>query len=237
VQLPEHTLAAYQQAIEAGIDGLECDVRLSRDGHLICIHDRRLDRTSNGRGRVSAATLAQLELLDFGSWHAPRPHPVLTLRRLLEAVVDAGRPLRLLIETKHPSRFGAQVEQRLIALLAQFGLTDGAAAGVAVSIMSFSPRALLRARALAPALDTVYLFEFATPGVRRGRLPLRASVLGPSISVVRANPNLIARAHQRGHQVYVWTVNTPADQDLAIELGADAIITDVPAQLLARLGR
>src|SRR5688500_13934855 len=64
--LPEHTLAAYLRALEEGADGLECDVRLSRDGHLVCVHDRRLDRTSNGRGRASAYTLAELEALDFG---------------------------------------------------------------------------------------------------------------------------------------------------------------------------
>ncbi|GAB3950159.1 hypothetical protein GCM10027614_50160 [Micromonospora vulcania] len=67
--LPEHTLAAYLRALDEGADGLECDVRLTRDGHLVCVHDRRLDRTSNGRGLVSARTLAELEALDFGSWH------------------------------------------------------------------------------------------------------------------------------------------------------------------------
>src|SRR5690349_20540843 len=70
-ELPEHTLAAYLRAIEQGADGIECDVRLTRDGHLVCIHDSRLDRTSNGSGRVSRARLAELELLDFGSWHTP----------------------------------------------------------------------------------------------------------------------------------------------------------------------
>src|SRR4029450_10360922 len=57
--LPEHTLDAFVRAIDEGADGLECDVRLTRDGHLVCIHDRRLDRTSNGTGRVSAATLRE----------------------------------------------------------------------------------------------------------------------------------------------------------------------------------
>ena len=66
--LPEHTLDAYRRAIDEGADGLECDVRLTRDGHVVCIHDRRLDRTSNGRGLVSRATLAELERLDFTSW-------------------------------------------------------------------------------------------------------------------------------------------------------------------------
>jgi glycerophosphoryl diester phosphodiesterase len=61
--LPEHTLAAYLQAIEDGADGLECDVRLTNDGHLVCLHDRRLGRTSNGRGPVSEHALAELDAL------------------------------------------------------------------------------------------------------------------------------------------------------------------------------
>ena len=65
---PEHTLGAYVRAIEAGADALECDVRMTADGHLVCVHDRRVDRTSNGRGRVSALELAQLEGLDWASW-------------------------------------------------------------------------------------------------------------------------------------------------------------------------
>ena len=68
---PEHTLAAYRQAIEDGADALECDVRLTADGHLVCVHDRRVNRTSNGRGAVSTLELAQLNELDFGSWMTP----------------------------------------------------------------------------------------------------------------------------------------------------------------------
>src|SRR5258705_13330230 len=71
--LPEHTLGAYLRAIEEGADGLECDVRLTRDRQLVCLHDRRLERTSNGRGRVSRHTLDELDELDFGSWHPGWP--------------------------------------------------------------------------------------------------------------------------------------------------------------------
>jgi len=63
---PEHTLAAYVAAVAAGADALECDVRLTADGHLVCVHDRRVDRTSNGRGVVSGLELAQLEGMDWG---------------------------------------------------------------------------------------------------------------------------------------------------------------------------
>lgn len=65
-EAPEHTLAAYRKAIEDGADALECDVRLTADGHLVCVHDWRVNRTSNGRGAVSALELADLAALDFG---------------------------------------------------------------------------------------------------------------------------------------------------------------------------
>jgi glycerophosphoryl diester phosphodiesterase len=130
---PEHTLAAYTKAIEDGADALECDVRLTADGHLVCVHDRRVNRTSNGRGAVSALELADLATLDFGSWKDSEESPdwrdpefasVLTLERLLELVSDAGRPVQLAIETKHPTRWAGQVEERLLSLLRRFGL-DG----------------------------------------------------------------------------------------------------------------
>ena len=67
---PEHTRAAYELALQEGADGVECDVRLTRDGHLVCVHDRRVDRTSSGTGLVSDMTLAQLRELDWGAWHS-----------------------------------------------------------------------------------------------------------------------------------------------------------------------
>jgi glycerophosphoryl diester phosphodiesterase len=162
--LPEHTLGAYLRAIEEGADGLECDVRLTRDGHLVCVHDRRLDRVSNGTGVVSRLNLADMEDYDFESWHPEWPDSpddlimdrpdadgrrggVLTLDRLLDAVFAAGRPIRLLIETKHPTRFGSEVEEKLVAVLRRHGLTDpGPDPKVHVTVMSFSGFAVRRVR-------------------------------------------------------------------------------------------
>jgi glycerophosphoryl diester phosphodiesterase len=71
--VPEHTLAAYRKAIADGADALDCDVRLTADGELVCVHDRRVDRTSDGRGAVSSMALADLAALDFGSWKNGSP--------------------------------------------------------------------------------------------------------------------------------------------------------------------
>ncbi|MCX5266112.1 glycerophosphodiester phosphodiesterase [Streptomyces sp. NBC_00199] len=259
-EAPEHTLAAYKKAIEDGADALECDVRLTADGHLVCVHDRRVNRTSNGRGAVSALELADLAALDFGSWKTKeareawqareedpdwevRPEDreetsVLTLERLLELVSDAGRRVELAIETKHPTRWAGQVEERLLALLKTFGLDAPASpAESPVRIMSFSARSLHRVRAAAPTMPTVYLMQFVSPRLRDGRLPAGVGIAGPSMRIVRSHPAYVQRLKKAGHQVHVWTVNEPGDVDLCVELGVDAIITNRPRAVLGRLGR
>ncbi|MEV4275675.1 glycerophosphodiester phosphodiesterase [Actinoplanes xinjiangensis] len=244
--LPEHTLGAYLRALDEGADGLECDVRLSRDGHLVCVHDSRLDRTSDGRGRVSSKTLAELDALNFGSWHPGYPADaelpelarLLTLERLLEAVLSSGRPVRLLIETKHPSRYGAEVERRLIRMLRHYGLADPKPDDdVQVTVMSFAALALRRVRAQAPGLPTVYLMEFLPPGAGRGRLPFGARTAGPGIELIRTRPTLLPSIKAAGHQVYVWTVNDEADLSLVLEHRVDGVITDRPRFVLDQLNR
>ncbi|MEU3352191.1 glycerophosphodiester phosphodiesterase [Streptomyces sp. NPDC037389] len=260
---PEHTLAAYRKAIEDGADALECDVRLTADGHLVCVHDRRVNRTSNGRGAVSTLELADLAALDFGSWKAAAGEPeapdrdtdpdparvrgldadrestsVLTLERLLELVADSGRRVELAIETKHPTRWAGQVEERLLALLERFGL-DRPPPGEPspVRVMSFSARSLHRVRAVAPALPTVYLMQFINPRYRDGRLPQGVRIAGPSIRILRNNPDYVARLRRAGNAVHVWTVNEPEDVELCVRLGVDAIITNRPKAVLTQLGR
>ena len=249
---PEHTLAAYRKAIEDGADALECDVRLTADGHLVCVHDRRVNRTSNGRGAVSALELAELAALDFGSWKDREESPdwdpvpgeltsVLTLERLLELVVEtraAGRHLQLAIETKHPTRWAGQVEERLLHLLKRFELDTPPDEGPSpVRIMSFSARSLHRIQAASPTLPTVYLMQFVSPRLRDGRLPAGARIAGPGLRIVRSHPGYIERLHRAGHRVHVWTVNEPEDVELCARLGVEAIITNRPKQVLSQLGR
>ncbi|MFG2138838.1 glycerophosphodiester phosphodiesterase [Streptomyces sp. NPDC048650] len=256
---PEHTLAAYRKAIEDGADALECDVRLTADGHLVCVHDRRVNRTSNGRGAVSALELADLASLDFGSWKEgafgpdtldpdevpdrqhedPERTSVLTLERLLELVADADRRIELAIETKHPTRWAGQVEERLVELLDRFGHTKPARPADApppVRVMSFSARSLHRVRAAAPDIPGVYLMQFLTPRHRDGRLPPGVGIAGPGVRILRAHPDYVARAHRAGHRVHVWTVNEPADVELCRDLGVDAVITNRPKQVRTQLG-
>ena len=245
----EHTLAAYTAAIEQGADALECDVRLTRDGHLVCVHDRRIDRTSNGRGVLSTLELADLAELDWASWRDARPADdhelpdldrsgILTLERLLDHVATCGRRVEVAIETKHPTRYAGLVERRLVAVLDRFGWAHPRLGEQPpVRVMSFSQLSLRRMHLLAPSVPTVLLFERVPLRFRDGSLPPNVRVSGPSIEVVRAHPRFVERVHRRGHDVHVWTVDEPDDVALCLELGVDTIITNRPAQVLSAAGR
>jgi glycerophosphoryl diester phosphodiesterase len=240
----EHTLAAYALALDQGADGLECDVRLSRDGHLVCVHDRTVDRTSNGRGVVSTLTLAELSELDYAGWHGGLPDNadelittrnshneigVLTLDELLGLVVE--RPgKKLFIETKHPVRYGALVEAKLVAMLHRFGLaTPRSKEDSQVLMMSFSVRAVRRVRQHAPGLPTVELLRDFSSITRDGSLSSGADYTGPSIRLLRNDPGYVARAAAHGHPTYCWTVDKPEDVELCRRLGVRYVATNRPA--------
>ena len=247
-EIPEHTLAAYQQAIDDGADALECDVRLTADGVLVCVHDRKVNRTSNGRGVVSTLELADLAELDFGSWRETwedfeepaviddARRSVLTLEMLLDLVADSGRPIELAIETKHPTRYAGLVEERLVGLLDRYGWAHPRLGrGTPVRVMSFSMLSMRRMRRLAPSVPTVFLMERVPVRMRDGSLP-------PGGADRRARdrdhprlPRYVEKVHARGHQVHVWTVDDPRDVRLCADLGVDVIITNRPAEVRRQL--
>jgi glycerophosphoryl diester phosphodiesterase len=246
----EHTLGAYVRALDHGAEGLECDVRLTADGHLVCMHDRRVDRTSNGKGVVSTLELAQLQQLDWSSWKHPmadlddeapdrndETDGVLTLDRLCSLVKDYDRPIELAIEAKHPTRYAGLVEQRIVELLARYGWArPRRSRPTPALVMSFSWLGLRRVLEMAPGLPTVYLMERVPLRYRDGLLPLGAQVSGPSMDYVREHPSYVERVHAAGHDVYVWIANAAADIELCADLGVDALITDKPAAALRQLG-
>lgn len=249
----EHTLGAYKRAIEAGADALECDVRLTADGHLICVHDRRIDRTSSGRGKVSTLELAQLEGLDWASWKEQsgqldgqpdgevpdRDHGrLLTLRRLLSVVADSGRDVEVAIETKHPTRYAGQVERELVDVLDYFGWAHPAAGRRSrARVMSFSLRALQRVRVMAPGLPLVVLMVRVPLRFRDGRLPREVLTAGVSVPMLRTEGWYLERLREAGNSVHVWTVDDPDDVTRCLDAGVEAIITNRPDAVLAQLGR
>lgn len=243
----EHTLGAYVAALDEGAEALECDVRLTADGHLVCVHDRDLRRTAQQKRLVSSMELSELEQLDFASWkhpwadlddEAPDLDPelnkVLTMRRLLETVSDYGRPVQLAIETKHPTRYAGLVERRLVDLLDDFGW---AGEDSPARIMSFSWIALRRVRRLAPDLKLVFLMDRPTDWVRVRPFADNDWIAGPGIKLLRKHPEMIQRIRESGTELHVWTVNKEADIDLCLEAGVSAVITDRPGATLEYLTR
>lgn len=219
--LPEHSLAAFAEAITLGADAIECDVRLTRDGHLVLHHDRLVNRTSDGNGAISDLTLAELREFDFSVQRENVPadaahREIVTLPQLLELVEAAPRPVRLCIETKHPTRYGARVERRLFALLKRYP-------NVQAHVMSFSRTALHRARVMSPTTPLVWLFQYPV-----GPPPPFVGTIGVDVRLVRNRLDMIERAHRSGRKVFVWTVNDPADAVMLARNNVDAIISDRP---------
>ncbi|MDF3341933.1 glycerophosphodiester phosphodiesterase [Mycolicibacterium septicum] len=244
---PEHTLAAYDLALREGADGVECDVRLTRDGHLVCVHDRRVDRTSTGTGLVSEMTLAELRRLDYGSWHAggrsgdadaddQEDGPIgdtglLTLDDLVSLVLDWNRPVKLFIETKHPVRYGALVENKVLALLHRYGIAAPASADLSRAVvMSFSAAAVWRIRRAAPMLPTVLLGETSRYLGGSAATTVGATAVGPSIATLREHPELVDRAAAQGRALYCWTVDHYEDVQFCRDIGVGWVATNHPGR-------
>jgi len=241
----EHTLGAYVAALDAGAEGLECDVRLTADGHLVCVHDRDLRRTASQRRIVSTMELAELSELDVASWKNPWADlddeapdrdesldRVLTLRRLLEMVADYDRRIEVAIETKHPTRYAGLVEKRLVEMLRDFGWDR---AGGPARVMSFSYTALQRVERQAPGVPLVQLVDHAQVWPMLRRAIGKDWIVGPGIAELREHPKLGARLARSGHDIHVWTVNTSEDLQLCLDLGVKAVITDRPKYILELL--
>jgi glycerophosphoryl diester phosphodiesterase len=243
----EHTRRAYLEAIRVGAGALECDVRLTADGHLVCVHDRDLKRIASSRGLVSTMELADLDQLEFSSWKNPWAElddeaddpdadldKVLTLRRLMETAAASDRRVELAIETKHPTRYGGLVERRLVEALAEFGWTG---ADSPVRVMSFSYVALQRMQRLAPRLPLVMLIDKARHWQMLKPVVDDAWILGPGIEALTKHPKFAAKMVSTGRDLHVWTVNTEEELDLCQSLGVRAVITDRPSAVLGWLDR
>lgn len=240
---PENTLVALAHAVELGADIIEIDLQLTTDGKIVLMHDRTVDRTTDGHGFVAALSLHELRKLDAGyHWSSDggRSHPfrgkgirVPTLEEVFERLPDT----RLNIEMKYA---GADMAGPLCTLIRQSGAQHR------VLVASMSEPAVVAFREECPGVATsmsrseAWFFFGAqlasleatyTPPVRALQIPDR---LGDNVI---ATPRLIAAAHRRNLKVHVWTINDVARMGELIRSGVDGIITDRPDQLLMLLAQ
>lgn len=231
---PEHTRFAYDAAVAAGADAIEIDVRLSRDGVPVCLHDRSLWRVAGRDVPVSALTLAELKELDVGSWfnraHPRRTRPayvgarVVTLAEQLERWRVAERPVELHLELKDASERSGRLEEAVVRTLREHDDDD---LGAELLVVSFDATALRRVRRLAPGLAVGLVWE-AFHRLPAGGIPGWVDVSLANLFGLALAPDHVAEAHRQGMRVHVWTVEAEAEVAAMLALGVDGMVTDRP---------
>jgi glycerophosphoryl diester phosphodiesterase len=204
---PENTLRSFLRAEHEGLDWIELDLRLSKDGALVVMHDAEVDRTTDGSGAVADLTLAELRQLDAG-----KGERVPVFEEVLDAV---GKPVQAEIKDVAAARVLAEV-------LRERSETDR------VSVLSFHDDALWQIRAALPDVRTVLVADgpLGADIVDRAR---RAGARLVSLALRRIHRDVVERCHAAGIDVIAWTVNTDEDLALARALKLDGVVTDVPA--------
>jgi glycerophosphoryl diester phosphodiesterase len=206
--VPENTLASFAAALELGADLVEFDVQLTKDGAVVVIHDATVNRTTEGRGRVHDMTLAEIRALSagypsrFGSNY--RGERVPTLGEALTLLKDRAR---VMVEIKPDSvteDAEGGIEARAIAEVRKAGMEKD------VALLSFSRRALLRCRKLAPEIVRGHLFQRAEPGeVLVGAREVASELVMPEKSML--SDELRDRAREAGLKLATWVVDDPEE--------------------------
>ena len=223
---PENTQAAFRQAIATGCDGIELDVRLTRDRQLIVFHDRLLDRTSDGCGPVDGHTLAEMRALDAGTWFGPAFHgePPPTLEEVFESV---PRDYLLIVELKVVTNGIKLIAQRVVEAIHHHQRW------ITTMVSSFNPLALYCVRRMEPRIVRAYNWSKYHP------YPLRArwfSFLAQPHWFDPADdsytPQLHRRFHRQGKAVLAWDVEFNCDLSHMVSARLDAVVGDNPGALV-----
>lgn len=238
---PGNTTLAFDEALRAGTDVLEMDVRATSDGALVVIHNRTVDETTNGSGPVSGYTLEDLQELDAGYRFGPDKFPyrgkgltIPTLEHVFERYKDRDVCMNIEIKQIKPS-----VVDQFCELVVRHDMTGQ------ILVASFYTSIVRQIQAKLPQVATsagtrqLFVFYFLNLFrlTRRYRLPVRAlqfwSKAGPFPIITKS---LVRAAHKLDLEIHGWTVNEPAEMRRLIALNVDAIITDDPITLLSILG-
>jgi len=226
-QAPMNTLPTFEFARAEGADGIELDLRLSRDGHLVVIHDDKVDATTDGLGSVADLTLAEIKRLDAGSWFSDSfaGETIPSLDEVFDAFGDA---LLINIEIKTSRESVARLENRLAQCIHRHSMREQ------IIVSCFDPLLLRRLRGMMPMVMMGFLYQPDMPVSHY--LPLKKlwhEARHPRHDMVDEGYMNWARA--QGYIVNVWTVNDPQRAIVLRDLGVNAIITDEPGNIISAL--
>ena len=223
---PENTLAAFRLAVEQGADGIELDVKLSRDGEVVVFHDQMTQRITGETGRVNQLTLTELKRLSAGAFFADsfRKEKIPTLKEVFETV---GDNVFLFIELTNYLSWSDGLVEKTAALVKEHHLEHRAV------FISFLPWNISRLKKLLPNVPFGLLMLQGIAGnCARSNTFRRFSPNCILPKYLDVTPKLIHEEHNQGRQVITWTVN---DRELMIKfmrMGINGLITNDPPTAL-----
>lgn len=222
---PQNTLPAFELAVEMGCDGIELDVHLTTDGHLVIIHDDDVSGTTDGSGEVSEMSLADAKALDAGSWFDAEFAGV-RIPTLDEVFESVGDKLFVNVEIKGMTE---GIEQATADCIRKHKMSKR------VIISSFNPNILRKFSQVAPDMPIGYLYApQIPPEVTQLMMGVPHQARHPYHEMI--DQTYMTQAQTFGYKVNTWTVN---DADRAVELkalGVDVIMTDIPDVIRSALG-
>jgi glycerophosphoryl diester phosphodiesterase len=220
---PENTLPAISAALAAGFDYVEVDVALTADRQPVLMHDAKVDRTTDGHGRLSDLTLAQVQELDAGSWFSDEfaGTPVPTFAEFLDVLAGSGH--RAIVELK--GEWDAAAVESAVAEVTARDLERR------VALSSFDARTLAMAGSASTVLPRLFILRQLPEDVVRAAT--EASVRGLVVDrrAILDRPEVVDELHAAGIRVVVYTLNSDTQWDEVTALGVDGIVTDDPATL------
>jgi len=203
---PENTLRSFGRAIELGVDAVELDVRQTRDGEIVVIHNAEVDKTTDGSGLVGELTLEEIK-----RFVTEKGERVPTFGEALDFI---DRKVKVLVELKEPG-----IEDKVLGLIRERGLLDN------VVLISFHEDALRRVRELDSTVETGLIYVRHRDPVGAA-LELKARYLLPLYRFTHSAN--VRKAHENGLKVIVWTINKKEEVAKYIEKGVDGIASDRP---------
>lgn len=237
---PENTMAAFREAIAVGADGIEFDVRLTRDGVPVVIHDSSLRRTGGVSQRIADVTWAEIAKIDVGSWFARKKDLshgsfanefVPSLAELFTLFQSNSLTLYLEMKCDSPAEY-APLAEVCCRMIAEHALKDR------VMVECFQLPALRVVKEIDAGIDTVALFEpsLSSPSVLSDQSVInKATEIGAAAIALHhrlARRSLVEKAKANGMHVAVWTVDDPTWIGRARTLGIEALITNDPSPML-----